>query len=635
MRNLLFYCLFLMFQPFAYSQPPNWSQITPKIFELLHSEIKDSISSNRKSADFIRNELNHIVNQTRLDRVMVFGEADLYLKEGMHKHFKAEPSPLQLQVTDRDPRMVLFETQHFELYKVDKSLFRWIEIEKKVNQYEKDWTQYTFANKFDAMSPLQRSTIQSKQSFVIWGATEIVCKVTGDLEMKEPLNQESKMNAFKPEINVTILEKMDQKEPLTFPIPTEKILASFPTNGQYAFCRDEARPGVGYMFFTGGLYQVSSLKYDNNSKLRAKWSSADGKVFYTSAAIENNFQLKYILPDNFFQPATLYKLDIIVMTGQASALIDAYSDVCWATYRQNAISTNYETLIKPFEEKIVTSIYFRSSKYSTLMDRLMTMKGEFDMKTGNINCETDEPLEYLETKGGLNFESVVEFSFSGSGIDALKNNLTDRTLTYYLVVPKVENLSKFGLNELSIAEQDNTSATEFIRKVTKDDAENYINLKDLLTIKLAKSSGYPIPKISEGVSKDTAINSKNVPFITIEDFKKGKKMNMGKVKSTLVIGEINQLAQAMLVYRTQIEKRMEERAQFFYQLDLRRNKRDNTPMSGNLDFYKQQEKNNLPAAGKYILSTDIKDFLGVGLTIYCSRTFPGTTQKSAILNFKF
>ncbi|MBK8045344.1 MAG: hypothetical protein IPK21_23435 [Haliscomenobacter sp.] len=70
---------------------------------------------------------------------------------------------------------------------------------------------------------------------------------------------------------------------------------------------------------------------------------------------------------------------------------------------------------------------------------------------------------------------------------------------------------------------------------------------------------------------------------------------------TLKVGELRQLVQAVNLLQDQIPKRMEERAAFFYALELRKANRTGQPPVGNLEYFRAQEKENLPQAVKAVL----------------------------------
>jgi hypothetical protein len=129
----------------ASGQTPYWKRIVPDAFAHVGSEINDSIRHYRTLSDTIRAKMNKIIEAEELDRRMITGAKDEYIKEGMHKNFRSAPGPMQVNL-NRNENIVQLENLHVDLYNADVALFKWLDFQKRLNQHpDKDlldrWTQ--------------------------------------------------------------------------------------------------------------------------------------------------------------------------------------------------------------------------------------------------------------------------------------------------------------------------------------------------------------------------------------------------------------------------------------------------------------------------------------------------------------
>ena len=637
MRAIIFFgiCLFRLL-PLGAQVKPDWGPMTPKIYEPLHRETADSIAFRRAESAALRAEMDKIVAKKGLDRAMIFGAGDIYFQEGMYKNFKEEPGPMQVAM-DRDADIVRLENLHVALYRSDKALFRWLDIENRVKGKEGEHSQFYWDMQAKKLPPTRQQALGRNQGWIQWATNAEVCAIATDISsnlIPKPTEKPKPLGASFDAL--TDASTIDGGKDWTLPLAADKILASFPMNGQFAFCPDESIPGIGYVAFPkAATALLSPLLYANdNANLKARWTSGRGDLVYTNVNANNYAAniLYFTLPTQYFQPDQLYKLELVSIPEEALTQVGA-DDLCWQKLREGSPKAMPKAGSIAGETKI-TELYFRVGHYS-LRARTETMRGAIDWSAGTIMFSTDEPLDELEMRGGPNFPPPVNFMVQSEGLYNLESKLQDKALFYYLTVPRIEDLSQLEPGALAVAERDNTLDAAFVRQVKLAQPDNYISLPDTKSGPQPLSGGYLAPALSKVFAPDTLLTESPVPQITKLNFVRGSVPGTGQLRCTLIVGELRQYMQAIRLQQEQIRKRMAERAAFFYELAKRRNQRDGTALPGNLEYFQQQEKNNLPESAQYLLGLNADETLRKGFTVYYSRFFPGTKQRTADLPIKF
>lgn len=614
---------------------PDWERITPRIFEPLEREIADSIAARRAEGDSLRIEMRNIVSAKKFDPSFIFGPEEKYLKEGMHKNFKAEPLPLQA-LYERDTAVVRLEHLHVGLYRSDKALFRWFSMQGQMNQAKKYYNQFAWDRRYQQLPEAERRGIDQQQAWASWAAHELVCLMTTSGVMGAPVDDPG--HKIEPlSIDFDLIRNdtaiFASARHWSFPLSADKILASFPMNGQYAFCPEESIRGTGYMVLPKAALSMLVTLLEAQMLLKARWTCADGTVTYTNAGPEAPYKvniLYFSLPHAFFQPGKVYHLELVAVPQSALVLVESL-DQCWQKFRDGSTKTALKAVQNPGEVGIA-GIYFRTGHYS-VREKCQTLKGSLDLKAGAISFTTDEPFDAAEIFGSAGFPPPVTFS-AGHEAYFLGNKLYDPVLGYYFMVPKVENLGQLPAGELAVAERDNTLDAPFVRKVSLAKVDNYFKMYDASDKPVDLGGGYLMPVGRPALLPDSLLTDKPVPYITRAHFEQGPP-ELGQVRCTLYIGELQKMAREIALQRAQILKRAEERAQFFYALEQRRAKREGKAAAGDLDFYRSQELENLPDVAKYLLQNDLDQALQAGLTIEYIRNFPGSNQRTAILPVKF
>lgn len=601
------------------------------IFAPVEKEIADSIATRRSEARTIRAAMEQIIAEKKLDRVFIFGPDDKYFKEGMHANFKSAPGPMLVDV-DRDTRIVQLEHFHVALFHSDAALHRWLGLQTKLAGLKTKHGRYAWQGRYEQLSPEKRQGLDREQQWAKWGANELICLLTdneADLMLRNPARD--KVNPiglkFVLKNDTTNYESLKN---MVLPFPSDKIPASFPLDGQYAFFPEESIPRVGYVVLPRGSNYLLYERLSNTPLLKARWSSASGTRLYTDAKLENMEPVIYFnLPENFFQPAQLYRLEVVALPEGAFHIVEE-SDVCGTRFRGSAPKAADAGVSVKGEVKIA-EMHFRTSRY-TLREKLKTMRvGDINWDTGAIAFVMDEPLELSERMGGRYFDPLVSFDYANVP-SKLEQSLQDPALYYYLCVPAVEPLDGLSLDQLAIVEQDNTLDAPFVRNtslVTKS-AEGYAKQVVARSVPKRIGNGYVLPTL--GMGRDSFVVSAWVPLIDRSHFKQSRVPEPDSaVPCTLYVAQLVRIVQALKLQQSQVRQRMEERAVFFHQLEKRRSARTGVPASGDLAYFRQKEAEHLPASAKFILEADLKQLYANTITIMYRRLFPGSEQATATL----
>ncbi|MBL7780596.1 MAG: hypothetical protein JNM22_05210 [Saprospiraceae bacterium] len=624
-----FFIIFIFFVQTLHAQP-NWREVVSPAFLQVIEEVNDSIAWRRDESNRLRKRMNDIIADKKLDRSFIVGDHDEYIAEGMHKQFT---KPLEkLQVTyDRDQQIVELENLHVALYYSDKTLFRWTELLKKIRAHPDLSIHSRWASDWNALPPNQRPNANSLDACRRWVADKLVCDVT----TKAPdffdvfTAQPPKVGSFDPEFADGVLPGFSDREPATFPVPTQFIAASYPMNGQFAFHRSESIPGVGYIAFSKNI--ANAFYETNGYALKARWTSARGNVVYTLAEFRPLRQCFYF---NF--PATLdaemvYRLELVALPVSNTGGQKADED-CWRTFRGLPPAELSDKDLPVKGEVKITELYFRAGKYE-VMQKPKNLAGTIDWQTGAIQFTTDEPLDEIEMYGSGKVAPLLTFNLQTASFYQLKNALKSKVLVYYLSVPRIQSLENVPLDQKVAAELDHTQDARFVRQTSQGNAE-YIQIPRLYETVKTLRGDYVVPALMEVNARDSLVTNQPVPFIGPEHFKKRKNMPYPPTKCTLYVGEVQQLLRSITVQQQQIKRRMDERAAFFYELDKRQAMREKKTFEGTLEAYKKQEAENLPQEVRTILEAKIPESISKDFTILFSRRFPGTKQYSASLQFK-
>lgn len=125
----------------------------------------------------IKQDMEGLNTDLGYDPVFVFGEGGKYINEDMHLHFTERPQPLPFNISTRDPKAVLLEKRHVDLYDCDKqahAVRKYIIALNLLNeQSEKDAFVAATLTKIRSWSEYMLSLMSDDVEFQKWLAGEI------------------------------------------------------------------------------------------------------------------------------------------------------------------------------------------------------------------------------------------------------------------------------------------------------------------------------------------------------------------------------------------------------------------------------------------------------------------------------
>ncbi len=95
--------------------------------------VADSIASRVAICGALRSDMETIVTDLGFERIFVFGPEDAYFKPGMHAAFETAPTPLSVNIADRNEDVALLESKHVTLYECDLVHYRFLRQDSIIN----------------------------------------------------------------------------------------------------------------------------------------------------------------------------------------------------------------------------------------------------------------------------------------------------------------------------------------------------------------------------------------------------------------------------------------------------------------------------------------------------------------------
>ncbi|MGB4850018.1 MAG: hypothetical protein WBP41_18985 [Saprospiraceae bacterium] len=632
-RIYWFAIIFIFSNSIASSQTPYWRKIVPEAFAEMGIEIRDSIRHFRTISDTMRAKMIRIIEANQIDRISIAGAKDEYINEGMHKKFVRAPAPFQINMK-RDEDIVQLENLHIDLYYADMELFKWLDFQKRLNQHPNKELQDRWTQLWNELPTKQRPVYAPELKKFI--ENQLACDLLSEIQPIDAKNAFTNMERFDPKMwykDNDLVKNIGNES--NFPFPVDFITASYPMNGQFAFDLSESIPHTGYIEFGNGTRSKLYELYGKNYQFRARWTSSKNDVSYTLAQQRFHLDLMaffFDLPDTLL-PGYVYKLELIALP-EGYLHTSTPNPDCWNEFR-GKFNESAKLNKGPFQGELkITELYFRTSKYN-YKQKLETMHGTLNWEQGAIEFETDEPLDPIEMNGNRSIRPPVTFTIQQFIFTDVFRALNSNQLYYYFTTPKVEELAQVSLAENITAELDHTLDAPFIRKTSLGnpiESDNFMEEREQATILYGN---YIAPRFKNYDLKDSLVTSTPIPFITQEHFLSWKPAIFERVKCTLFIGDWQQILSSTKLHQEQIHRRMEERAEYFYELDNRKARIQGKPFTSTLDDYKKQELDNMPNEAKLILEAKIPDTFNKKFTVLVGKQFPGSEQFCYQLEIKF
>lgn len=558
--SLLFSLLFL-FSSLIQAQQITDSQMKA-VLSTWQKKSEDSIKHFRNESDKLRSQMRDLVKQLNHDPMFILGPEESWIKEDMNLLFNGVPSGMKVHL-ERDPRQIQLENKHVALYWADLKVYRWKQVKKTVDSVAsltsplKDWLFYE-------NDPENKEKMSDKKAFEYLNQ-----RIAGQLW--------SDYSKFFPDGNSLLAKKktkQTKENPLDFIYSSDDmskyLIESYPAQGQYNFYLHENLEYEGYAYFSSDSFNKKMEPY-----LSQDWNYSviwkDNKKYQH---IQPNLRINFLEDAGFkfkiptdLKPSTFYQIQIIA---------SIYDDATAKTKRV-----------------VLLDNYIRTSKYS-LVDKILALKEQrpvYDREKGTFEVVIDEPFDVIERSGVNNKgKKLLKISSNTNTGQEADYYIRLNEINAYLNTPKVTIVDTMNLDNVPSAELDNTANLISIRNLNKAGIRrsyNEDNLRD--TIKIGKA----ILLKEDFMEKDTILGAFFAPIVTKSDFNKGKIDMPKSFKYEISVPGLKKQYEVCSVLYKAILERAKERANYFYQLDLRTWKRNNSTEKPVFSNYLNAEMDNL------------------------------------------
>lgn len=427
-------------------------------------------------------------------------------------------------------------------------------------------------------------------------------------------------------IKPEVLTKVDAKQRQSLDKPLE-VLVSFPANGAYNMHPKELNGVVwGYMLLSKRAPNDNPEKYRT---LAAKWTSNKGQTTYTYAEMDYTGRIDYLVPTNL-APGLIYKLDLLWVE-DFSGLQNYWDASCFGG--SNFFSTDLSSIVAEWVgvSAPLCSIYFRVSTYESDFKKLNKRAGKYDQTTHMYSVELDEPLDSLELYGNQYVAPRIAVT------DRLSVPEYDRifkpVVANYFVVPRTgKAVDTVNVNTPHPFEEAGLYNQAFVYKLDESRNNQLASISNEDVTRLR--NGYVISGVGD-LKPIIKIKGKPAPRITQQHFKGTATITQAPVTLLIESPKLSAFEKRYLEVRSLLQKRIQDRARFFYCMEVRHCKQTGTKCTRSLADFEKTELENLPPTIKSILNEGIKAPQMVkGSGIYNAVIYlPGSSQMTTSFSF--
>ncbi len=172
-------------------------------------------------------------------------------------------------------------------------------------------------------------------------------------------------------------------------IPKENIAYSYPINGMSNFYKKELTPSEGFIKLVSG--QGYLFNNTSDGKVKAKFTKSDGTSFMEAVTYKYDYrELIFDMDPAKFANESFYKLEIVQIIEQTTLGSNGGN----SRSDSNAGSSRSTSSLNPYKnaaETVLTTIYFRTSKYNTFLEKMNS--------TGSLREENNPILSRTNPEG--------------------------------------------------------------------------------------------------------------------------------------------------------------------------------------------------------------------------------------------
>lgn len=400
-----------------------------------------------------------------------------------------------------------------------------------------------------------------------------------------------------------------------------QTICSFPLNGAYNVYTEEWNGTVwGYQFLSKPPQNLETG--NGRQSFVARWTCSNGSVIYSYAEWDNmQICFNFIVPTRNFISEQVYRMEVVTM-GDYQGYQNYWKASCFGG--TTFFKKDYQSIVPEWAgigAAMAGSIYFRVSKYASAYHKLSTIKGTFDPLNFSYNMPLDEPMDSSELYGTAFFPPRLQVH------DNLESDnqamILRPVVSNYFNIPRTTKpVDVDDYKTPHPYEQAHLYNKPFFMKL--DDKQEALSSSIVHDKESGLLNGYKIP--SDGGSQAMISQTGGVvPFITSAHFANPKLLK--PMASTLSVksGKAKGMERQYLEVQRLLAKRIQERAVFFYKMEVRHCKQTGVACTKTQADFDKMEQENLPPTIKNILNTPfgIKQLAKGGDLFYLSYRFPG------------
>jgi len=584
------------------------------VLERMEAEIEEQVVLERKLAGQLRADMNELIESTELIRSMIVGRDDKYIKEGMHANFRSAPGSMLVR-HDRDRRVISLEDKHVELYHSDRRLHMCMELKDEVAQLKN--------NRMAKKALFLQLTSDSSTNAMIESHVLQDFTMVSQLKPRVPKHRRS----FKSDL-ITIKREnpIDYKAHARL---SECMIASYPYDGQANFYIDEDIGRTGYFLLDRDPWRVFENLNQNKQQLLIRWTSADQEVFFTKTTYDRLVKVIYFhLRPDLLDLNTIYKFELVKCRYDMPD--EQYADSYTLEHYLGLKTRELRGCADLSEEDIEFTGYMRTSSYRELEDKLNDAQiGEYQEHSDSRIINLREPFSRSEISMDSLGNSIV--SLNVSYLDRKnKEVLTHRDLFYFLTVPTIEEIDTTQYEQKLIADYDNTINTLFVEQLKLGAPRKYESFKDYRGDTIVSDIEIKDHRVGNhlDVDWDNILEPVNQEHFLKNEYK--------VAKSTRVKFEYPYVAK-LDQYRSSLKEllleRIDDRANYFYMLDIVKRKRSGDAKRLTPDFFRNREHQYLPDVVKEVLDGAYDPANDYDPSLLISNSLPGLKLKTTERTF--
>lgn len=556
----LFLVCFSFFTKSDCQKSPN--EAFNNIIKELRMELDDSLTLFNSKFIICQNQIIENIKVNDLDPKLFIGKDSSYIKYGLSKYYKYFFD--EIYYSQKLENKIIIELYR-QIYMLDLKI-RITKCMIKLHSTFKDQSSIII-NDFVAFYYPNISDLDLVKAWMI-------SKMIGNFYFNRVVFDEKNQYDSKRDLKMLKLEPSCDELNHDDELKEVQIIESWPRQGQYAYYPTFGSTNLkqGYMF----LNMFPQDYYQNNNLYKIKWTAPDERFVLSDiiSSYETNSTFNFYNPDDFLEPGLVYKIELVKIDDSSKNKYKDIINIFQNPYLPfNLVQKLRKNLYQTLFAKKFEPIYFRVSLYASQYDKMHKMDTLTKIDNLHFQASIKESLDEVDLKGTECFKSTLRFDSNilDRKLDAISKRITSR-IEYYLKVPTIY---KSDDSNISMSNLDNTNNDDIFINCPLSLAELYCPMTNNLNFR---------------INSIEVVQENNVKLITNLDFKNNQILDYGSSKLFFTFDGIKRMKEYLSESYANAQKRIVDRANYYYLLDNENAKKNSKKLSQDIDYYIQREK---------------------------------------------